>query len=219
MAAAGGRHGPAQDRRALALRLVTAGRLPLRRGLFLPEELPALLGEAAATEALRRYDPLGDAADVLTESAAPGDEADQASSWLAVHQLETARYLRHQLLRDSDWASMAWSVELRVPLVDAVLHRHAQRVGFAPARQHGKVTAVRAAAPELPDELFGRKKTGFYVPLAEALAEDATALSHGERSRRLALQILAAHGVSLPWQEAATDAERNSRDEALSLVG
>ena len=191
----------------------------LRRGLFLPEELPALLGPEAAAEALRRYDPVADAAAALATPLASGAEADDASSWLAVHQLETARYLRHQLLRDSDWASMAWSVELRVPVVDAVLHRHAQGVGFAPARQHGKVAAVRAAAPELPDELFRRKKTGFYVPIAEALAEDATALSHGERSRRLALQILAAYGVSLPWQGAAAEVTHSSRDEAPSLVG
>ena len=31
--------------------------------------------------------------------------------------LESTRYLRNQLLRDSDWASMAHSVELRTPLV------------------------------------------------------------------------------------------------------
>ncbi len=192
----------------------------LRRGLFLPEELPALLGERGGSRGAAPLRPARRRRRCARRVAgALATTTDQTSSWLAVHRLETARYLRHQLLRDSDWASMAWSVELRVPLVDAVLHRHAQRVGFAPARQHGKVTAVRAAAPELPDELFGRKKTGFYVPLAEALAEDATALSHGERSRRLALQILAAHGVSLPWREAAADTERNSRDEALSLVG
>ena len=29
--------------------------------------------------------------------------------------------MRNQLLRDTDWASMAHSLEVRVPLVDAVL--------------------------------------------------------------------------------------------------
>ncbi|HET9767840.1 MAG TPA: asparagine synthase-related protein, partial [Thermoanaerobaculia bacterium] len=192
----------------------------LRRGLFLPEELPGLLGEEAAVEALRRYDPLADGVAALAEPIAGTPEALAASPWLAVHQLETARYLRHQLLRDSDWASMAWSVELRVPLVDRTLHRHALRVGFAPAREGGKAAAVRAAAPELPSWLLARKKTGFYVPLAEALAEDASALSHGGRSRRLALQVLAAHGIELPWPAPPRRESRARRDsrEIASLV-
>jgi len=97
-------------------------------------------------------------------------------------------------------------VELRVPLVDRTLHRHALRVGFAPAREGGKAAAVRAAAPELPSWLFARKKTGFYVPLTEALADDATALSHGGRSRRLALQVLAAHGITLRPEGRAMEA-------------
>ena len=42
---------------------------------------------------------------------------------LAVGQIESTTYLRNQLLRDSDWASMDHSVELRTPLVDAWLLR------------------------------------------------------------------------------------------------
>ncbi len=169
----------------------------LRRGLFLPDELPALLGEEAAGEALRRYDAVADAAAALDEPT-PLGPAELADPWATVHQLETTRYLRHQLLRDSDWAAMAWGVELRVPLVDPVLRGHAARAGFAPARHEGKAAAVRAAAPELPAELFGRRKTGFYVPVAEALEAGAAGQTHGERSRRLALLALAEHGVVLP---------------------
>ncbi|HEV8241705.1 MAG TPA: asparagine synthase (glutamine-hydrolyzing) [Thermoanaerobaculia bacterium] len=175
-----------------------AGGYLLRRGLFLPEELPALLGEEAAEEALRTYDPLADADAALAEPAPFGLEAAAADPWLAVHQLETARYLRHQLLRDSDWAAMAHSVELRVPLVDPWLREQAARHGFAPARRDGKAAAVRAAAPELPAALFARRKTGFYAPIAEALEAGAAALSHGARSRRLALRVLREQGVELP---------------------
>ena len=39
----------------------------------------------------------------------------------AVGLLESTHYLRNQLLRDSDWASMGHSLELRTPLVDAQL--------------------------------------------------------------------------------------------------
>jgi asparagine synthase (glutamine-hydrolysing) len=127
-----------------------------------------------------------------------------ARPWLAVHQLETARYLRHQLLRDADWAAMAHSVELRVPLVDPVLRCHAARQGFAPAREQGKAAAVRAAAPELPEEVFGRKKTGFYVPVAEALEAEAGRTSNGARSRILAAAVLEAMGLPLSVPMAAS---------------
>jgi len=192
-----------------------AGAYLLRRGLFLPEELPGLLGEEAAVEALRRYDPLADAAAALEEPspAAPGGrEAFESDPWLAVHQLETTRYMRNQLLRDSDWAAMASSVELRVPLVDPLLRSVAARCGFAPARGGGKAAAVRAAAPELPEEVFDRPKTGFYVPVAEALDREAAAMTHGARSRLLALRALDELGVR------PVGSEQESSARAVSMA-
>jgi hypothetical protein len=67
--------------------------------------------------------------------------------WHAVHHLETALYLRNQLLRDSDWASMASSLELRVPFVDAWLQGVGLRSSHEPARCRGKATLVRSLAP------------------------------------------------------------------------
>lgn len=159
----------------------------LRRGLFLPEELPALMGRDAASEGLRGYDPVADAARVL--AAGNGRAAD---SWTAVHLLESARYMRNQLLRDSDWASMAWSVELRVPLVDAWLYRRLAANGFEPARSAGKAELVRRTAPELPGEILARPKTGFYIPVAEWMRPELAAKRPGERSRWLALRVLEA---------------------------
>jgi asparagine synthase (glutamine-hydrolysing) len=164
----------------------------LRRGLFLPEELPGLLGRDLAAEGLRRYDPVADAARAL--AAGNGRLPDP---WVAVHEMETARYMRNQLLRDSDWASMAWSVELRVPLVDAWLGERLAASGFEPARSEGKAALVRRTAPELPDELWNRPKSGFYIPVAEWMQPELAARSHGERSRRLALRVLEEFGVSL----------------------
>ncbi|HEX9943784.1 MAG TPA: asparagine synthase (glutamine-hydrolyzing) [Thermoanaerobaculia bacterium] len=164
----------------------------LRRGLFLPEELPGLLGRDLAAEGLRRYDPVADAARALV--AGNGHVSD---AWAAVHQMETARYLRNQLLRDSDWASMAWSVELRVPLVDAWLRQRLAASGFEPARSQGKAALVRQAAPELPEALWTRPKSGFYVPVAEWMHPELAARGHGERSRALARRVLEEFGVSL----------------------
>jgi asparagine synthase (glutamine-hydrolysing) len=159
----------------------------LRRGLFLPEELPGIIGRDAAAEGLRRYDPVADAARALADG-----NGRAADGWTAVHLLESARYMRNQLLRDSDWASMAWSVELRVPLVDAWLYRRLAANGFEPARSGGKAALVRRTAPELPEEVLEKRKTGFYIPVAEWMRPELAARRPGERSRWLALQVLEA---------------------------
>ena len=41
---------------------------------------------------------------------------DGVDDWLAVSALEMSCYMRNQLLRDADWAGMAHSLEIRVPL-------------------------------------------------------------------------------------------------------
>jgi asparagine synthase (glutamine-hydrolysing) len=80
--------------------------------------------------------------------------------------LETTRYMRNQLLRDSDWASMAHSIELRVPLVDVELTRFVsqqRRQGQALSKQD----LAAAAHPSLPQALTQRPKTGFTVPVRD----------------------------------------------------
>ena len=86
-----------------------------------------------------------------------------------VAAMEAALYMRNQLLRDADWASMAHSVEVRTPLVDAYLLR--QLVPML-IRQRDK----SALAANLPDYLRNRKKTGFFVPMQAwmDLAPDGT---------------------------------------------
>ncbi|HEY0513860.1 MAG TPA: asparagine synthase (glutamine-hydrolyzing) [Thermoanaerobaculia bacterium] len=184
----------AADRPKLAGLLRYGKTLPgayfLRRGLFLPEELPGLMGRDAAEEGLRRYDPVADAARAL--AAGNGHVVD---GWTAVQALETARYMRNQLLRDADWASMAWSVELRVPLVDAWLRQRLAANRFEPARSEGKAALVRRAAPELPEAVLARPKTGFYIPVAEWMRPELAARRPGERSRWLAARVLEEFGV------------------------
>jgi asparagine synthase (glutamine-hydrolysing) len=161
-----------------------AGAYYLRRGLFLPEELPALLGRERAAEGLRGHDPIGHAA-ALVDGTQEG--------WSAVQRLESGLYLRNQLLRDSDWASMAHSLELRVPFVDAHLRAHVAAAGFEPARSQGKRALVRSLAPELPAAILDRPKSGFAVPSPEPSRRPH------EASRRLALRLLR-------WLEGAPDA-------------
>jgi asparagine synthase (glutamine-hydrolysing) len=89
---------------------------------------------------------------------------------------------------------MAWSVELRVPLVDAWLRERLARNRFEPARTGGKAALVRLAAPELPEAVLSRPKSGFYVPVAEWMRPELAAKRPGERSRWLALRVLEEFG-------------------------
>jgi asparagine synthase (glutamine-hydrolysing) len=85
----------------------------LCRGLFLPNELPDVMDAEIAREGLRRLKPLRR----LAASLMPDPNSDVAPVCL----LESAHYMRNQLLRDADWAGMAHSLEIRLPLVDFTL--------------------------------------------------------------------------------------------------
>lgn len=158
----------------------------LRRGLFLPEELPGLLPPDVLDEGLARLaDPR------LTVPSRTGADPAGPDAWRAVQRLESTLYMRNQLLRDSDWASMAHSLELRVPFVDAVLSTTLAAQNFEPARSAGKATLARQVAPELPGALFERAKHGFTIPLVEWLRPETAKLRPGQRSRWLARRVLA----------------------------
>ena len=89
---------------------------------------------------------------------------------LKVSMLEANWYMRSQLLRDADWASMAHGLELRVPLVDWPLWRT-----ILPLRaawpEIDKLAMARTPERPLPDALLNRPKAGFAVPVAQWLAE------------------------------------------------
>ena len=96
---------------------------------------------------------------------------DLQNNHLRVTALESAcLYMRNQLLRDTDWASMAHSLEVRVPLVDWHLLR-----AVAPlVAQHDltKDDLARTPLHPLPDDLLHRPKSGFTIPVREWLLAD-----------------------------------------------
>jgi asparagine synthase (glutamine-hydrolysing) len=133
-----------------------AGAYLLRRGLFLPYELKEIIGPDVAREGLRRLKPLRRLADSLSPD--PGSDIGR------VCILESAHYMRSQLLRDADWAGMAHGVEIRVPLVDmTLLETLASSIPNLVA-QTGKQALARAPTMPLPEEILARAKTGFGVP-------------------------------------------------------
>ncbi|MDQ3524030.1 MAG: asparagine synthase (glutamine-hydrolyzing) [Chloroflexota bacterium] len=89
----------------------------------------------------------------------------------AVSGLELTRYMRNQLLRDSDVMSMAHGLELRLPLVDQRLFDTIAAVPAAQRLKPGK-GLLRAAVPELPAEVLNAPKRGFSFPVRKWLEED-----------------------------------------------
>jgi asparagine synthase (glutamine-hydrolysing) len=133
-----------------------AGSYLLRRGLFLPHELKEIIDPAVAREGLRRLRPLRRLAENLSPD--PGSDVGR------VCVLESAHYMRNQLLRDADWAGMAHGVEIRVPLVDVTLLETLASAIPSLALQTGKEALAKAPTVPLPTEIVARAKTGFGVP-------------------------------------------------------
>jgi asparagine synthase (glutamine-hydrolysing) len=140
-----------------------AGSYLLHRGLFLPWELPAVLEDRdLVRDGLTRLQPINLIREVLT----PAPRA----AFGKVAALESSLYMRNQLLRDTDWTSMAHSVEVRVPFVDArLLQRIAPFTGTIP---FGSAKAYLSVSPKtaLPPSILNRRKTGFGIPLEAWLA-------------------------------------------------
>jgi asparagine synthase (glutamine-hydrolysing) len=136
----------------------------LRRGLHMPWELPKLMGREAAEEGLRRLRLI----EQFEEALLP----DPGGDFGRVATLEATFYMRNQLLRDTDWSSMAHSLEVRVPLVDAWLLRELAPVLVASAGRNQKVMFGESPAEPLPREVLEREKTGFTIPMREWLGQE-----------------------------------------------
>ncbi len=77
--------------------------------------------------------------------------------------LELSRYMRNQLLRDSDVMSMNWGLELRVPFVDKVLLETVAPIPSNIRLEQGKKLLTQAIT-EVPDWVINRPKKGFSFP-------------------------------------------------------
>lgn len=153
----------------------------LNRCLFLPDELPALMGADMAREGLAR----------LGGFPAGMAKADARDGLSAVGLLESTLYLRNQVLRDGDWASMRHSLELRTPLVDAALLT--ELGAFVSGFEGGAGKEMLARSPEkpLPEAVIKRSKTGFTLPMAQWLSKATDKRAWSD------LPMLAAPGT--PW--------------------
>ncbi len=127
----------------------------LNRSLYMPWELPKFLDSSLVKEGWNKLQTI----DHL-RSHVRGIQDD----FLKISLLETSFYMKNQLLRDSDWSSMAHSLELRVPFVDINVFRHICSLRNS-GQSISKLQFFESLGHELPDEIATRGKTGFSVPV------------------------------------------------------
>ena len=129
------------------------------RGIFTPQETAALLP---------RYCPGAEESDeVASHLRVPVQSTLQDE----VNYLELTRYMRNQLLRDSDVMSMAWSLELRVPFVDRKFIDTISGIPAALRLAEGKRMLLKAV-PEIPEWVACRPKHGFVFPLKDWITRE-----------------------------------------------
>jgi asparagine synthase (glutamine-hydrolysing) len=160
-----------------------AGAYFLRRGLFMPWELDAVMDQDLMIEGLRRLRPIWHIAETIVP--------EPRTSFGKVAALEASLYMRDRLLRDTDWASMAHSVEVRLPLVDVRLLQAVAPAMTALPSGAGKRLLASSPACALPPEIARRAKTGFAIPVSEWLQRDARL----QKWRRVSLLS----GPKCPW--------------------
>jgi len=131
----------------------------LRRGFYMPWELPNVLDADLVRQGWQ---------ELQTMKCLSQTTEGFSNLRTKVTALETAWYMRNQLLRDTDWAGMAHSLEIRVPLVDIELFR-AVSPWFNSSIIPSKLLMAKASSIPLPREILNRVKTGFSIPVQKWL--------------------------------------------------
>jgi asparagine synthase (glutamine-hydrolysing) len=88
-----------------------------------------------------------------------------------VSYLEISRYMRNQLLRDSDVMSMRVGLELRVPFVDKVFLETISKIPCQYRLELGKKLLIDSV-PELPEWVINKPKQGFSFPFQQWADKD-----------------------------------------------
>ncbi|MEM9357044.1 MAG: asparagine synthase (glutamine-hydrolyzing) [Pseudomonadota bacterium] len=129
----------------------------LHRSLFLPWEISCLSAGTWSSACKRVFKEQRIRAHSL--SSAP------RTAFGKVAALEMSHYLKHQLLRDADWAAMEHGLEVRVPLVDRILLNRAMPLVLSSKPKARKTALAHAPSQPLPACVIERLKTGFLTPV------------------------------------------------------
>lgn len=165
---------------------------------------------ASLQRELQGYDPFS----VLQPHFARAQDWDPLSR---IQYVDVKTYLVDDILTKVDRASMAHSLEVRVPILDHLFMEHAARI---PSRYklragEGKYIFKQALRELVPHEILYRPKMGFSIPLAQWLRRD---LKPAFESR-----VFARESFVSEWLEAAAlrrmweQHQRGTRDYAYHL--
>lgn len=141
-------------------------------------KLAAAIGTSNTTELYKNLAEQLDASILLDDIAPPNVIADEPKNWPELpdlaHQLlylDTVSYLPNDILTKLDRASMAVSLEARIPILD---HRIVEFSWTLPPSLRTKTSKSKLLLREVlrkfvPDELFERPKWGFAIPVGQWL--------------------------------------------------
>ena len=148
----------------------------LLRGLFLPSELSGVIEDVDAIRAgLDRLQLLP----YIEQALRP----EPATAYGKIVALESCLYLRNQLLRDTDWAGMAHSLEIRTPLVDHHLLRRVAPLLVGLKARAGKDLLALSPRLGLPKAVVKRRRTGFSIPVESWFRELSTDGARGRLAK------------------------------------
>ena len=123
---------------------------------ILPWELPEILGPDFVREGWENLEPVLRMDDMV---------GPLPSAHAKISALELTHYMRNTLLRDCDWAGMAYSLEIRTPLVDVSLFRALAPYLVGAAQIPSKQDMAQTPATPLPYTVVNRPKIGFSIPV------------------------------------------------------
>ena len=126
----------------------------LQRCVFTPEEIADLINTKIIDEEM---------SDLELQQQKELNDKDFENEQLKIMYFEIKYYLCSKLLRDSDWASMANSVELRTPFVDWFFFNELLPL-LKSNIKISKKNMLDSFKGQAPLELYNRKKTGFAIP-------------------------------------------------------
>lgn len=141
----------------------------------------------------KNYLPEGGLADVTV------DDKDVVGT---VRQLESRLYMGNRLLRDGDVLSMAWSLEVRVPMLNRRIMDLAMTVPgdvLLPDRRNNKHLLVKAFAKALRPAQVRAPKRGFTLPLARWMSGPLRGLCQDSLDRLKSLSLLRPEGIDHLW--------------------
>ncbi len=133
----------------------------LKRNLFLTDELDLFFDGDFLAQGKQE---IGEINDELIKKLSKIE-----NSYLKTSALELDNYMKNQLLRDADWASMYHSLELRVPFVDWPLIKVCASELSKMKKPNKKEVIQQTLNGRLPAEIFTKEKTGFETPVKQWL--------------------------------------------------